>query len=799
MNWLSPSQWSIRLRFTLILLLAGLGPLTVAGITSMRSATSLLRETNERELEAIGHQIEERLSTVRVGRKSELEGFFSFIRKELELLASDRMILDSLKSLTAAVPSYRSEAKVGEEELAKRRQELATYYQNTFGAEYRKQNGKAADTAALVAALDADTVALQHQYIARNPHPPGSKQSLDAMDDDTYFDKVHRLIHPRIRQIVTKFGFYDGFLVDQNDGRVLYSTFKEIDFGTSLTTGPFARTSLAKCFQRAKGASGEDAVVTADFERYLPSYDTPAGFMGVAIRDGSTVLGVLVFQLSPEWIDQVMSSTVGLGETGDAYLVGQDFLMRSNAHRDREHRSFVASFRQPETGRADSEAVRSALAGREGVDYIGSGAERRLTAYGPVSLAGLDWALVVDISEEEATRIAREERAISEAALDSMRHRLLGVAIGTGIAVLLFALFFAARMARPLIRLSASLDRVAANDLTATVEVTTGGEIGQLATACRTMIHGLTNTVTAVRQSAAETTRVASDVRNSSQKLSDDAQGQAAALAEASASVEEISAAARKNAENAQEADRLASNARDVAIRGGEVLAQSTRSMTEIKDASRKIAEIIGTIDEIAFQTNLLALNAAVEAARAGEQGRGFAVVASEVGNLAGRSSTAAKEIKQLIGDALTKVEMGVSSMQHSGQTLDEIVEAVKQVATIVSEISGATREQSQGLSEINQVVTKMDQVTQSNTVQADQLQSLSADLEDRARDLMSIVRSFRIREAAQPVISLPMQVSGNPALPQRGALLRAAGGSRASAPHQQPAAASFENPTSDF
>jgi methyl-accepting chemotaxis protein len=211
----------------------------------------------------------------------------------------------------------------------------------------------------------------------------------------------------------------------------------------------------------------------------------------------------------------------------------------------------------------------------------------------------------------------------------------------------------------------------------------------------------------------------------------------------------------KQNAENAKQANQMATGAKDAAEQGGTVVQQAVASMAEITKASKQIAEIITTIDEIAFQTNLLALNAAVEAARAGEQGRGFAVVASEVRALAQRSASASKEIKALITNSVTKVEDGAKLVNQSGETLTGIVAGIKKVADLVAEISAASQEQSQGIEQVNKAVTQMDAVTQQNASQTEELSSTAQAMAAQAEELSAQVAKFKLaaQGGAQPAV----------------------------------------------
>ncbi len=248
-------------------------------------------------------------------------------------------------------------------------------------------------------------------------------------------------------------------------------------------------------------------------------------------------------------------------------------------------------------------------------------------------------------------------------------------------------------------------------------------------------VQGATNSI------AAGTT----EVTNGNTDLSQRTEEQAASLEETASSMEEMTSTIRQNADNANLANSLATQAREVAETGGQVVVQAVSAMSEINEGSRKIAEIITVIDEIAFQTNLLALNAADEAARVGEQGRGFAVVAAEVRSLAQRSATAAREIKALVQDSVGKVETGADLVNASGERLTEIVASVKKVADVIAEISAASQEQAAGVEQVNKAVMLMDQTTQQNAALVEEVSAASHSMSAQARELQRTVQEFRV------------------------------------------------------
>ncbi|MDR3707585.1 MAG: methyl-accepting chemotaxis protein [Capsulimonadaceae bacterium] len=273
----------------------------------------------------------------------------------------------------------------------------------------------------------------------------------------------------------------------------------------------------------------------------------------------------------------------------------------------------------------------------------------------------------------------------------------------------------------------------------------------------------LSNMVGEARRSADSIVSASAQLASGNEDLAARTTEQASSLEETAASMEEMTSVVKQSADNAGRANALASEARTVAVGGGETVRQAVTSMATINESSKKIADIISVIDEIAFQTNLLALNAAVEAARVGEQGKGFAVVAAEVRNLAGRSSTAAKEIKTLVADSVQKVEGGTELVNKSGEQLQAIVAAVDKVAEIVSEISAAAQEQSSGIDQVNKAVIQLDEITQQNAALVEEATAASQAMSHQASELSDRMRHFRLDES-----KLSIAVS-QPAVPRAG------------------------------
>ena len=286
--------------------------------------------------------------------------------------------------------------------------------------------------------------------------------------------------------------------------------------------------------------------------------------------------------------------------------------------------------------------------------------------------------------------------------------------------------------------------QIAAGDLTVTVQ-TRAEDSSSLLFSLSRMKEQLATIVRGIKSSSESISVAASEIAQGNTDLSQRTEEQAASLEETASSMEELTATVRQNAENAKQASTLAGTTSEIARRGGEVVGRVVETMHGITDSSGKVAEIISVIEGIAFQTNILALNAAVEAARAGEQGRGFAVVATEVRTLAQRSATAAKQIKELIGDSVSRVDAGSKLVAQAGSTINEIVQSVTRVTDIMSEISSASDEQSTGIEQVNQAVSQMDEVTQQNAALVEQAAAAAQSMAEQAQALREAVGVFNV------------------------------------------------------
>lgn len=352
----------------------------------------------------------------------------------------------------------------------------------------------------------------------------------------------------------------------------------------------------------------------------------------------------------------------------------------------------------------------------------------------------------------------------------------------------------------PLREGSRVMQAMAEGDLTARLEGDFKGEFAEFRDAIHGTLENIDNLVGQILEGAGNVRSASAEIAQGNTDLSQRTEEQASSLEETASSMEEMTSTVKSNADNARQANQLASAARDKAQEGGQVVEKTVSAMGEINQSSKKIADIIGVIDEIAFQTNLLALNAAVEAARAGEQGRGFAVVATEVRNLAQRSAQAAKEIKTLINDSVERIGEGSKLVDNSGKALEEIVDSVKKVSDIIAEIAAASEEQSTGLDEINKAVTQLDEVTQQNAALVEEAAAASESLDDQSRELLDLMSFFKGEQSAAAGRSMKQpnaKPAPQPASGSAGGLKRpaSAGGNAAA---KRPAAAPSRQESSE-
>ncbi|MCW1932022.1 methyl-accepting chemotaxis protein [Pararhodobacter zhoushanensis] len=637
---------------------------------------------------------------------------------------------------------------------------------------------------------------LRQAYIDENPFAAGERQNFDQGTSRPAYDRVHDAFNQYLREHLERFGYYDLFLIS-TDGDILYSVAKEDDFATSVVSGLYADTGLARAWRAAMDAPS--AITSyADFEHYLPSGNAPASFLARRIVDldapGTPVIGVVAIQLPEEGIVEALNNITPLNPRDDAYIIGPDGLSRS-PNRLEGALSVLSPL-------PDLPQIAMAQAGETGfIEHVpGLHGHEVLAWVETFESHGLARAVVVELDH------AATFTALTEFKRTVLVFMVIGIAIFLGVGYLI-----ARAITKPLGALQGSMERIATEDYeTAVVGIDRRDELGELSRRLdvfrNKLIEGqiadeqqrqsqieqelvvkdlgrglrglasgyldtrltdaysggyeqlradfnetvetMENLMRSIASNAMEIRARAEEISASSDDLSHRTENQAATLEETAAALDELTASVRTAAESASEVESVVADARKEAEKSGQVVSEAVSAMSMIRQSSNEISQIIGVIDDIAFQTNLLALNAGVEAARAGDAGRGFAVVASEVRALAQRSSEAAKQIKTLITGSAEQVETGVGLVGRAGDTLRMIIERVSNIDQLIGGIATGSREQSAGLGEINVGVSQLDQVTQQNAAMVEEVTAAATTLNTESSALMQIVSRFRLNDS---------------------------------------------------
>ena len=538
------------------------------------------------------------------------------------------------------------------------------------------------------------------QTLAASPYTQGFVKSLGAVKadaNDVYpvenpsVVKITAKYHDYFNQYMNDYGYYDIFLIDADDGHVMYSAARESDYGANLKVGPLRNSGLGELW---KDVVSSKRATLVDMAPYAPSNDAPAIFMGMPIYVSGKMTSVLAIQLSDKMINNITSNRSGMGETGESYLVGPDKLMRSDSFLDPVNHSLIASFANPTKGAVDTDAATNAFSGKTEtkviMDYNGNPVLSAYTLYDPSKefYADFKWALLSEIDLAEV-----------QIPVNNLRNNVLVMGLIFLGLIIAGALFLARMISNPLLK-----------------------------------------AVNTISEANAEVINASDQIAASSTSLAEGSSEQASSVEEVSATLEESTALINQNSDNAREASLLAQDANDAASIGNEKVQALTVSMTNISESSEKISKIIKTIDEIAFQTNLLALNAAVEAARAGEHGLGFAVVAEEVKNLAGRSALAAKETAEIIESSIEQVKAGNVITEQTNEAFSGILGHIKKTSDLISEISVSAKEQSEGMAQISSAMAQVDQVTQHNASTSEEAAAAAEELNAQANAMLDTV-----------------------------------------------------------
>ena len=715
------------------------------------------------------NEVEKELTASNHTSKVRIEQYLEQISFQLKSLSNDPKTVSNTKVLKRYFATFAQTAKLPAPE--EQRAALKDYYEKEFGKTYFDINNTSIDIDQLLQPLDENTLALQYQYIAANPNPLGSKDALDTVDDNSLYSKIHDRIHPQTREFLNSFGFYDIFIADVETGNIVYSVFKEIDFATSLLTGPYADTGLGEAFKLAQQATSPNDTFLTDFDSYTPSYGAGASFMSSPVFSGSTMVGVMIFQMPVDGINGILTQNgqwekTGLGKTGESVLVGSDKRIRSTSRGLIEDKTgFIELLKNRELvdqqtlrridslgnnlllQTIDNPAVEKALAGEAGsTQYIKYTGNKVISSFEPVDAFGLNWAIVTEMDYDEAVE-----------AVQTLVATIIKTTVITIVVVMILAIFaafiFSQSITRPIKNVNLLFRDLAEGDgdLTARLDAKGRDEIGEMALSFNRFVEKIQSILLGIEQEIERLTSSAQIMSTSSSENKSGAETQRKSTSALALSMQEMNLAADEVANSAIEAEKAANVASDTTHTGVNTVEATTESvqsvaskveqavtiMNELEATSENIGSVVGVISGIAEQTNLLALNAAIEAARAGEQGRGFAVVADEVRALASRTQESTHEINTIVEKLQQNANSAVNVMRGGHEAVESCVnealnakEALAEIQTQIQSISDMNLRISASAEEQNAVGKSMQGNVQD-------IESIATSNADRANTVM--------------------------------------------------------------
>lgn len=731
----------------------------------------------------------ERLISSRDQTAQQIESYLSTVRFQAETMSFNPTTVNAMAEFNTAFSQTNVSGQIAGS--------LTDYYTDQFAIKYQKLNPNSKlDSQSLIHSLSPQALHFQQHYISDNPHPLGSKDALISDKSGSTYDNVHKTYHEVFNDYIEHFGYYDIFLVDASTGFVVYSAFKELDYATSLTSGPYAQSGLADAYRGALALDDSKTSYLTDFRSYLPSYDAQAAFVSSPIAQNGKTIGVLVMQLPLDRIDNIMTHhqdwvEAGFGLSGETYLVGADTLMRSNSRFLLEDKGgYLAMMKSigidsktlsaMETFTTSiglqsvtSEAANNALSGKSGyalvTDYRGVDV---LSAYKPLEIAGLNWIILSEIDYSEALGFI--EQLNTQIIFNIVLLSIFALCIS-----LLVGWFMARPVITPITQMHDTVKQLSSGDGDLTIRLPSKGndELSALAQSFNDFIEHLDATFSQLLASIVRMKPMSIDVTEVNQELitssnnlhkqSDIVRDELNNTLNSSQLVADEVGGIQQASQDTETCVKQGRHFVDETIQNmdqlGETLTNVSTAVNDLKHDAESISKVIDVINEIAEKTNLLALNAAIEAARAGESGRGFAVVADEVRNLASQTRSSTTSVAELVNNISQSTQHAVNIMNESLSNAQGCVQQVNEtkeswsliesaIANInqhVLQIGAVSNQQQTQLHEVSENFKLMDKSFDLNQHAIELSASIGEDITKMGNKLKSLTDNFKVSQAA--------------------------------------------------